>query len=396
MCFQSGTNYEMFLEENGEVIKQLDKGEFSAGETTLTGINLEYHFEKMQKILISICGQNGKEIAETPIPVADILTKKKPKFYIQKKGSNNIGELIISDKSYTSDYKEIVDIPEEKIKRSMFRFGRKNKEKTDTKKAPNPTKFLEIMDEGLEISVQFGVDFTSSNGSDIRSPSSLHHFTDEKKIQNPYQEAIRKVGDIVAQYDDDQWFPAFGYGCQVPRFGRSLYFPPFFHINMNKNPECRGIEGVLAAYNSALPKIKMGDMGSADYSGYKRRFRGDDFHQLISAAVKTINKNENKYMVLTLIIDGDYFDNQATIDTIVEAEEYPISIIIIGVGRSSFTNCKIFDADDKRLVHSNGRKQKRDIVQFVKFDDYKQDLKLLTDEVLFEIPGQVVNYMMMQ
>jgi len=96
---------------------------------------------------------------------------------------------------------------------------------------------------------------------------------------------------------------------------------------------------------------------------------------------------------ILLIIDGDYFDNQSTIDAIVKASDKPLSIIIIGVGQSSFPNCKRFDADDVPLINSKGIKMTRDIVQFVKFNDFKTDSAKLAAEVLAELPHQLVEFM---
>ena len=53
------------------------------------------------------------------------------------------------------------------------------------------------------------------------------------------------------------------------------------------------------------------------------------------------------------------------------------------------------DADDKVLRGSRGQTAMRDIVQFVKFTDYQnRDISLLAEEVLRELPDQIVGYMM--
>ena len=50
------------------------------------------------------------------------------------------------------------------------------------------------------------------------------------------------------------------------------------------------------------------------------------------------------------------------------------------------------DGDEQPLVSSSGEKWERDIVQFVPYDKFKHNPKLLAEQVLEEIPAQVVGY----
>lgn len=68
-----------------------------------------------------------------------------------------------------------------------------------------------------------------------------------------------------------------------------------------------------------------------------------------------------------------------------------MSIIIVGVGSADFSAMKELDADTVPLV-SNGKKAARDIVQFVPFHTAKTKGRL-AEEVLEEIPDQIVGYM---
>ena len=50
------------------------------------------------------------------------------------------------------------------------------------------------------------------------------------------------------------------------------------------------------------------------------------------------------------------------------------------------------DADDEPLKDSNGRVSDRDLVQFVPFKKYSYNGELLAQNVLEEIPRQVIEY----
>ena len=96
-------------------------------------------------------------------------------------------------------------------------------------------------------------------------------------------------------------------------------------------------------------------------------------------------------MILT---DGIINDMNETINSIVEGSKLPLSIIIIGIGDADFSDMVLLDGDEKPLIDSYGEIRKRDIVQFVEFENFKKnnDNKELAEEVLKEIPRQVEEY----
>ena len=80
---------------------------------------------------------------------------------------------------------------------------------------------------------------------------------------------------------------------------------------------------------------------------------------------------------------------------IVEASTLPMSIIIIGIGDSDFSKMDQLDGDGGLLTDSAGNTAVRDIVHFVEFNKYSEDITYLHEDVLREIPRQMVSYMSM-
>lgn len=75
--------------------------------------------------------------------------------------------------------------------------------------------------------------------------------------------------------------------------------------------------------------------------------------------------------------------------------KYPLSVIIVGVGNADFTAMETLDSDEYGLVDGGGEEAKRDIVQFVKLNDFKKEVAegvfvteadKLAEEVLAEVP----------
>ena len=52
----------------------------------------------------------------------------------------------------------------------------------------------------------------------------------------------------------------------------------------------------------------------------------------------------------------------------------------------------VLDADDEPLYDNNGRKADRDLVQFVPYKDFKNDGQKLAEQVLEEVPRQIVEF----
>ena len=120
------------------------------------------------------------------------------------------------------------------------------------------------------------------------------------------------------------------------------------------------------------------------------------FAPLMSEAFKLarICKNEGSsvYQILLILTDGEIHDMYATVDLLVANTDVPISIIIVRVGAADFGNMVRLDGDNG-LFDSKGQKAMRDIVQFVPFRNIGDSPTLLAQELLAELPGQVVQYM---
>ncbi len=98
------------------------------------------------------------------------------------------------------------------------------------------------------------------------------------------------------------------------------------------------------------------------------------------------------YHIIMILTDGMIDDMNETKDSLVAASFLPISVIIIGIGDGDFTKMDILDADENPLYDSNHRKADRDLVQFVPYNRCKNNPQKLAEQVLEEIPRQVVEY----
>ncbi|XP_070841681.1 copine-3-like isoform X2 [Chaetodon trifascialis] len=239
--------------------------------------------------------------------------------------------------------------------------------------------FLDYIMGGCQINFTVAIDFTGSNG-DPRSPQSLHYISPQGV--NEYLSAIWSVGNVIQDYDSDKMFPAFGFGAQIPPTWQvSHEFP----LNFNPaNPFCAGVEGVVEAYRTCLPQVKL--YGPTNFSPIIN-------HVACFAKQALQQTAASQYYVLLIITDGVITDMDETRNAIVNASRLPMSVIIVGVGNADFSAMEFLDGDDGCLRSRTGEAAMRDIVQFVPFRQFQNaPSQALAQSVLAELPQQVASF----
>ena len=234
--------------------------------------------------------------------------------------------------------------------------------------------FIDYIKNGVFIKLDIGIDFTSSNKLP-NDPNSLHYIYGNNP--NDYEQAIRACGMIVAYYDYNQSFPTYGFGAVV----RNDTKPSMcFNINFKENPEIYLIDNVIEEYKNCFKNIKL---AGPTY-----------FCPIIREVIKNIRGENNplKYHILLLLTDGIIQDMKETIDALVEGSFLPLSVIIIGIGNGNFQKMVTLDGDDVPLISTSGIKRMRDLVQFVPFNKYRSNPEKLAEQVLEEVPRQVIEY----
>ncbi|XP_031250736.1 E3 ubiquitin-protein ligase RGLG2-like [Pistacia vera] len=188
---------------------------------------------------------------------------------------------------------------------------------------------------GLESSnLIVGIDFTKSNewtGARSFQRRSLHHIGDD---QNPYEQAISIIGKTLSSFDEDNLIPCFGFGDASTHDQEVFSFYP-------DEKFCNGFEEVLRRYRELVPGLRLAGPTS--------------FAPIIEMAITIVEQSGGQYHVLLIIADGqvtrsvDTERNQLspqekkTVEAIVKASEYPLSIILVGVGDGPWDMMREFD-----------------------------------------------------
>jgi len=219
---------------------------------------------------------------------------------------------------------------------------------------------------GLESSqLVVGIDFTKSNkwtGAKTFGGRCLHELN--PSMQNPYQKVLSCMAKTLADFDDDGMIPAYGFGDCRSKSKRA------FSFNEDDTP-CQGLGDVLQRYERIVKTV--------NFSG------PTNFAPIIRQATELVRRTQ-EYHILLLIADGQVDEVQDTVNAVVEASHYALSIIMIGVGDGPWGLMEEFDD----LLPQ----RKFDNFQFVDFDSVFRKYAKETRECAFavhalmEIPEQ--------
>jgi len=254
----------------------------------------------------------------------------------------------------------------------LVRAGEKDKEHKPPEFASFPDKYETLdsvaealQNEGLEsCNIIFGIDYTASNESQGRrtfNGRSLHCIPPGEL--NPYQKVIQIIGKTLSSFDEDNLIPVYGFG-DITTKDSGVF--PFFE----KRP-CEGFAEVLDRYTQITPTRKLSGPTS--------------FVPVIRQAIEIVKSQPTmQYHILIIIADGQVTNEKDNIQAIQDASNYPLSIIMVGVGDGPWETMEKFD---DRITA-----RRFDNFQFVDFNHVMNSSRYpdaaFALRALMEIPGQ--------
>jgi len=192
-----------------------------------------------------------------------------------------------------------------------------------------------LRESGLESSnLIVGIDFTQSNewtGRHSFNGRSLHEIG---SIMNPYEQAISILGRTLSPFDEDNLIPCYGFGDAF------TYDVNVFSFYENNQP-CHGFDQVLKRYKEIVPHLTLAGPTS--------------FAPIVEASMGIVEASGGQYHVLVVIADGQVTKSsdtkpgqlspqeQKTINVISAASQYPLSIVLVGVGDGPWDMMQEFD-----------------------------------------------------
>jgi E3 ubiquitin-protein ligase RGLG len=168
---------------------------------------------------------------------------------------------------------------------------------------------------------------------------------------NPYEDVLESIGLSLRDFDDDNCIPVFGFGDDITADNSVFTFAQDATAQSGFP-----FETIRWRYRDIVPNVVMAGPTS--------------FAPLINQAVNIVNQT-GQYHILVIIADGQVTrsvdipphavskNEKETIDAITYASNFPLSIVMVGVGDGPWESMIYFD---NYLVN-----RKFDNFQFVEF-----------------------------
>ncbi|KAE8911745.1 hypothetical protein PF005_g15959 [Phytophthora fragariae] len=234
---------------------------------------------------------------------------------------------------------------------------------------------------GLEsCNLIIGIDCTKSNewsGKRTFGGRCLHEM-DDPSVRNPYEDVIESIGRTLHDFDEDNSIPVYGFGDELT-CDRAV-----FTFAEREGQAGFPLESIRSRYREVVRNVVMAGPTS--------------FAPIINEAVNIVNRTGD-YHILVIIADGQVTrsvdipphavskNEKETIDAITYASNFPLSIVMVGVGDGPWESMIYFD---DYLVH-----RKFDNFQFVEyhkitsqFSDPQMKETQFALQALMEIPDQ--------
>ncbi|RHN47183.1 putative copine [Medicago truncatula] len=173
-------------------------------------------------------------------------------------------------------------------------------------------------------------------------------YNDNKSL-NPYEQAISIIGKTLAPFAEDNLIPCFGFGDS------STHDQEVFGLYPDERL-CNGFEEVLSRYREIVPNIRLAGPRS--------------FAHIVKTATAIVERSGGQYHHVLMILANGQKDpssdvggrtnlkklaqvtrtrhgrlspqERKTMDAIVEASKFPLSIILVGVGDGPWDKMKEF------------------------------------------------------
>ena len=333
---------------------------FNTDENENKNSNISYCIQKDDKILFKSAICNSSNIKKSDrMKLSDLEPEFEISFYNEEFQEKKVKIKTEELKNGITENINFSNIDNLKIKISSDEIESNN--------------FIKLLKKGLNLDLSIAIDFTCSNGFPYEDDS-LHKIKDG--FINNYEKAIREHYKIISTYNKKDKYDVYGFGADI-----NNEFKEIFNINGTDDPSIMGIENIIKEYKKTVNNV--------EFSG------GTYFAPIIKKMNRKLEVNKDKnlyYHILLIISDGEICDINETIESIIEISKFPISFIIIGIGDDVTSDMKTLNGEKGKLISRNGEILNKDIVQYVHFNDYANDLNKLTTAVLKYIPEQISNY----
>ena len=230
-----------------------------------------------------------------------------------------------------------------------------------------------------KLNIILGIDFSDSQKRINCSDST--HLKEDDQVSSQYEAGLTNLFNLLYDLNCKQEIPVYGFGglktSSSPKARKEENMSCFSITRNPTNYKVSSLTEVIDDYKKCILNNTLG--GHANFAEIIQKAIGiASFNQL---------QGDKEYTILVLLTDGIIQDLENTLNSIIEAANIPLSIIMIGIGDGDFES---FENLDSQLgMYETAR---RDYVSFIAYRDFIEDTNQLKKKLMQEIPEQILEY----
>ena len=202
--------------------------------------------------------------------------------------------------------------------------------------------FVGLLQTGTKINLSIAIDFSRANG-DPNDKSSLHYLP--LGSDNLYSFVARSAIEGMDNFSADQNIDCFGFGAKLPQQEKTSYV---FPINLSSKPSCSGLDEVLKCYQNCVKDVSFS--GPCNISPIINH---------VTKHAQTFMVDGKQYFVLIILTSGDINDLDEIRSAISAVSDWPISIIVAGIGNRNFSQFEELLFDHRPTTSSTTKRKSK-------------------------------------
>ena len=202
--------------------------------------------------------------------------------------------------------------------------------------------FVGLLQTGTKINLSIAIDFTQANG-DPNDKSSLHYLP--LGSDNLYSFVARSVIEGMNNFSADQNIDCFGFGAKLPQQEKTSHV---FPINLSLKPSCAGLDEVLKCYQNCVKDVSFS--GPCNISPIINH---------VTKHAQTFMVDGKQYFVLTILTSGDINDLDEIRSAISSVSDWPISVVVAGIGNRDFSQFEELLFDHRPATSSTTKRKSK-------------------------------------
>ena len=291
---------------------------------------------------------------------------------------DNIVEIVFKDVLHSDELGKFTCNIIKLFEKENFIDLKGNKKAKITCVRKNFHSLLDYLETGLHLSTTLFIDFSESND--------IHSSENNENNETFFEKLMNHFINILLPFNEDQFFQIYGFGFELKDIFSNYDPNTSYMYPINKKIDSPSItkDEIKKYYDGFLSSINFGQ-NKTDLSLIIKKMNNKIKEDID-------NYDISEYNVLLLFTNNDIFDEQEFANDLIVSSSLPMSVVIVGLGKTSFTKLQKIDNNFLSLINSEGNSPKRKCIKFVEYKNTKNIQRTVRNS-LINVPNEMLEYL---